>query len=93
MLGHSIPDILKVMMKDAKAAEDTAGGKVWSTDDLYDAGLVEEVIDNGGMNLGMLGERSTEIASEKGEAAADGKHGKGKLQKFKGVLSKVKGKL
>lgn len=93
VLGHSIPDILKVMMKDAAVAEDTVAGKVWSTDDLYEAGLVEEVIDNGGMNLGMLGERSTEIASEKGEAASDGKHGKGKLQKFKDVLSKVKGKL
>lgn len=93
VLGHSIPEILSVMMKDAKAALDTAGGKVWSTDDLYEAQLAEEVIDNGGMNLGMLNERSGEIAAEKGEIAAGGVHAKSKLNKFKDVLSKIKGKL
>lgn len=93
VLGHSIPEILNVMIKDAKAAEDTAGGKVWSPDDLHEAGLVEEVIDNGGMNMGMLNERSTEIAAERAEQSAEGKHAKGKLSKFRDVLAKLKSKL
>lgn len=93
VLGNSIPDILKVMIADANAAEDTADGRSWDTDDLLEARVVDEIIDNGGSALGMLNDRTCELAAEKGEIASGGVHAKSKLAKLKNVLSKIKGKL